>query len=159
MTTLEISCEMKQKLPFCKKKTINANSQLTLFPIPCALHWLPRPSFYSVVPLKGSEIISVLWSGTFKECTQYFACRKQNIIDRSGACMWPCTTASIQHPAMRKINQKTRGFTLQKFNVVMSSHRVEMDCCMFVLLYAHLALDLQMLGFKLMYQSHPYSSA
>lgn len=140
-----------------RRSTLTFNSHYFLFLVLCTDCLVP-PSI-PVVPLKGSEIISVLWSGTFKECTQYFACRKQNIIDRSGACMWPCTRASIQHPAMRKINQKTRGFTLQKFNVVMSSHRVEMDCCMFVLLYAHLALDLQMLGFKLMYQSHPYSSA
>lgn len=149
---------MKQKLPLWKKKMINTNSQLTLFPIPCALHRLVPPSI-PFVPSEGSEIISVLWTGTFKESTRCFACRKQNITDKSGICMWPCTRASIQHPAMSKINQKTREFILQQFNIVVSSHHVETDCCVFRLLYMHLGLDLQMMGFKLMYQSHPCSSA
>ena len=140
MTALEIICEMKQKFPFWKKKLINTSSQLTLFPIPCASRCLIPPIPF--VLLKGSEIILVLWSGTFKENTWCFECGKQTVTDRSGVCMWPCTTVSTPHPAMSKVNQKTREFMLRQFNIVAFSHRVETGCCMFSLLYLHLALDL-----------------
>lgn len=132
-----------------KSWTLTNNSLYFLFLVLCTASSL---LLFPLCHQRVSATVSVLWSGTFKESTQCFAYRKQNIIDRSSVCMWPYTKASIQHPATSKINQKTRQLVSQQFNTIVYSHNVEADFCVFRL-FMCLELNLPMMGFKLMYQS------